>query len=432
MKAGFSTAAGLVLLCCLLLVSACSIQKEGGPSPASSRKIVVAQQGAAEVVGNDNIALQKAADMLKPGDTLEIGPGVYTLENSVVIPVCGVVVQGVPGKTILRKGPGVASKVIDGGDWGESDLVVAEPEKFRPGMGVSMLDDRNRGGYSVVVATIERIDADTLRLSEWSVNDLNYVDGNTRVESKFPLLCAYGRRDITIEGITADGNKDENPYLLDGCRGGAIYLFNCRNCTIKNCVASNYNGDGISFQITDSISVIGCEAYGNTGYGMHPGTGSSRSVIKDCHMHHNGRVGFFLCYRVRYGSFTDNLIEHNGRYGISIGHKDSDNLFVNNTVRNNDFCGVYFRRNKEHVGGHRNVFRNNKILDNGSQKEGYGVFVESTNKASVFEENQISETRSAGARTQQYGVYVKSGPSSVTLADNSIQGNLKGEYYKEK
>ncbi|MBN2288009.1 MAG: right-handed parallel beta-helix repeat-containing protein [Candidatus Glassbacteria bacterium] len=432
MRAGSARTAGAALLPLLVLasISCRSRTADTVPSPVPPRIITVAQQQGALVVGADNTALQKAVDMLRPGDTLEIGSGVYRLDNSLVIPVSGVVVRGVPGETVLRKGPGVSSLVLDGGDWGESDLVVAEPEKFHPGMGVAMLDDRNQWGYNVVVATVERIDADTLRLSDRSVNDLDYIDGNTRVENKFPLLCAYGQREITIEGITADGNKEENPLALDGCRGGAIYLFDCRSCTVRNCVARNYNGDGISFQITDSISVIDCEACDNTGYGVHPGTGSSHSVIRNSRFHHNGQVGFFLCYRVRYGFFTDNLIEHNGRYGISVGHKDSDNLFVNNTVRNNGFCGVYFRKNPERVGGHRNVFRNNKILDNGGLEEGYGVFVEATNKDEVFEDNLIGETRSGGERTQQYGVYLAAGTSSVKLGNNTMQGHLKVDHYR--
>ncbi|HUU26329.1 MAG TPA: right-handed parallel beta-helix repeat-containing protein [archaeon] len=416
-----------ISLTLLLCAGCCKSGKEGAAVPVP-RTIAVAQSGAADVIGNDNKALQQAADMLRPGDTLIIGPGTYRLENSVVIPVSGVVVRGTPGETVLLKGPGVSSKVVDGGDWGESDLVVAEPGKFSPGMGVAMLDDRNQGGYNVVVGTVLTIDADTLRLSERSVNDLDYLDGNTRVENKFPLLCAFNARDIVIEDLTADGNKDENPTLLDGCRGGAFYLFNCRNCTLINCVARNYNGDGISFQIADSVKVIGCEAYGNAGYGVHPGTGSSRSEIRNSHFHHNGQVGFFLCYRVRYGVFSDNLIEQNGLYGISIGHKDTDNLFVNNTVRNNGFCGVYFRKNQIPVAGHRNVFRGNIIQDNGDARRGYGVYVEPHNQDLVFENNTVAETRPQDERTQRYGFYVVRGSSSVKLLNNTMEGHLVSDF----
>ena len=41
------------------------------------RVVTVAQSGTADVVGSDDVALQKAADLLRPGDTLTIGPGEY-------------------------------------------------------------------------------------------------------------------------------------------------------------------------------------------------------------------------------------------------------------------------------------------------------------------------------------------------------------------
>src|SRR5689334_22504638 len=41
----------------------------------SSRVVTVAESGSADVVGNDNVALQKAVDLLRSGDTLSIGAG---------------------------------------------------------------------------------------------------------------------------------------------------------------------------------------------------------------------------------------------------------------------------------------------------------------------------------------------------------------------
>jgi hypothetical protein len=49
---------------------------------AGPRTVTVAQSGAADVVGADSVALQKAAQMLKSGDTLVIGPGTYNMQNS--------------------------------------------------------------------------------------------------------------------------------------------------------------------------------------------------------------------------------------------------------------------------------------------------------------------------------------------------------------
>src|SRR5512144_1772557 len=124
---------GGVCLVAAALVS-CGGNAAGG---GGARTVTVAQSGAADVTGSDNVALQKAADMLRPGDALSIGPGTYTMENSVFIPT-GVTVRGTKGQTILQKGKGVQSVLAEDGDYGESQLLVAEPEKFRPGMGITV------------------------------------------------------------------------------------------------------------------------------------------------------------------------------------------------------------------------------------------------------------------------------------------------------
>ncbi|HVN79927.1 MAG TPA: hypothetical protein VMW38_13085, partial [Terriglobia bacterium] len=117
----------------ILLLSVClacyGVHASHGP-----RTITVAQSGTADVVGADNVALQNAADRLRPGDTLEIGPGTYEMNNSLFVP-SGVTVRGVQGQTILKKSPGVESPLSDDGDYGESQISVVDPQKFRPGMG---------------------------------------------------------------------------------------------------------------------------------------------------------------------------------------------------------------------------------------------------------------------------------------------------------
>src|SRR2546423_1328220 len=99
---------------------------------AGARTVTVAQSGTPDVLGNDSAALQKAAQMLKPGDTLLIGPGTYQMDNSLFTP-SGVTVRGTPGKTILMKSRGIESVLTEDGDYGENTLRVAEPEKFHAG-----------------------------------------------------------------------------------------------------------------------------------------------------------------------------------------------------------------------------------------------------------------------------------------------------------
>ena len=417
----------------ILLAAACGL-KPGEQAPVQApgpRTVRVAQSGQADVLGSDSHSLQNAADMLHPGDTLLIGPGTYLMENSLVIRCSNVIVRGTAGETILLKGPGKESRVVDGGDYGESVLVLADPGKFKPGMSISVMDDKQNSGWDVTVTGIKEIKGDTILLTEMTLRDYDYETANARIENKFPILCGIEVEGVTFEGITVDGNKAGNPYFLDGCRGGAIYLYKSRNCTIRNCVTRNYNGDGISFQITDSVKVIDCESYENTNFGVHPGTGSPHAEITNCRFHHNGRVGFFLCWRVRYGIFKDNTIENNGLYGISIGHKDTDNLFVNNKIRNNGFCGVYFRGESAKLSGHRNIFRNNVIQDNGDAQRGYGVYAEPHARDMVFENNTISGTRSGKEAVQRYGFYLVRGSGPVKIENNTMSGHAKGDIFDE-
>ena len=415
----------------MALVAGTGCRRQAAPDSSTGaphRSVTVSQSGPADVVGNDDVALQKAADMLRPGDTLEIGPGTWEMNNSLFVP-SNVTVRGTRGGTILKKSAGVQSRLVDDGDYGEHQLTVAEPVKFRPGMGLAVMDDASDSGWDVSITTVVAVEGNVLRVKPMTLKDYNVAENHARVSNSFPILCAIRTEGVVFENLIVDGNKEQNTYL-DGCRGGAIYFYISRNGTVRNCVARNYNGDGISFQITENIQVLDCESHGHSGYGVHPGTGSDRPLVRNCRLHDNGQVGLFLCWRVRHGQFSDNVIENNGRYGISIGHKDTDNLFTNNTVSGNGFCGVLFRTETFANSGHRNTFKENRILDNGNSTEGYGFYVGPAATGIEISGNRVAETRSGSARTQRYGVYKLRGSGSVAMRDNSMTGHMEKDYYE--
>jgi hypothetical protein len=268
-----------------------------GVLAGSPRIVTVAQSGAADIVGNDNAALQKAAQMLKPGDTLQIGPGIYEMHNSLFVP-SGVTVRGTAGKTILMKSRGVESALTDDGDYGENILRVAEPEKFRPGMGIAVVDDQLKDGWDISISSITGIKGSILSINPRTLRDYDMAKNHARVRNTIPILCAIDAEKVTFEDIIVDGNRAANAYI-DGCRGGAIYMYNVKDIIVRNCTARNYNGDGISFQLTDNVQILNSESYGHAGYGIHPGTGSERPLVKGCRMHDNGQIGLFLCWRVK-------------------------------------------------------------------------------------------------------------------------------------
>ena len=392
---------------------------------AAPRTVTVAQSGTADVVGYDSAALAKAAWMLKPGDTLSIGPGTYIMNDSLIAP-SGVTVKGTAGKTILMKSRGVESALIEDGDYGERMLAVAEPGKFRPGMGISIVDDKLNDGWDISISSIVGVKAPYLILNPMTLRDYDQEQRHAKVRNAFPILCALNAQNVVFEDIIVDGNRAENAYI-DGCRGGAIYMYNVRDVIVRNSTARNYNGDGISFQISQNVQVLNCESYGHAGYGVHPGTGSDRPLVKGCRLHDNGDIGLYLCWRVRHGLFADNIIEKNGHYGIDIGHKDTDNEFVNNTVARNGVAGVRFRQETFKNSGHRNTFRNNQVVDNGNAKVGYGFYIAPCAGDLVIENNRIAETRTKG-RTQRIGIYKASGTGALESRNNTMSGNLEAEY----
>jgi Right handed beta helix region len=422
-------AGGLVMILPLVFaVACCSVSSEKTAAP---RTISVAQSGEADVVGTDNSALQKAADMLRPGDTLSIGPGAYQMDNSLFIRVSDVVVRGAQDrKTILVKSPGVKSLLVNDAGYGISDMAVAEPDKFKVGMGLSVLDNANQDGWAVSVTTVTAMEGEVLQIEPMTLRDYNIETGQGWVQNTFPVLAGFDVSGVTFESLVVDGNREEN-YYMNGCRGGAIYFYKAKDCLVKNCVAHSFNGDGVSFQITDRVRVIDCEFYGMTGTGIHPGTGSPRTEVRGCHSHDNDGDGLFLCWRVKHGVFSDNLIENNGGVGISVGHKDTDNLFTGNTVRGNNGHGVYFRKETYKNSGHRCVFRQNTIVDNGSPDQGCGFYLEPPVEGTVIENNRIAETRQGDDRTQRYAVYRAKGAGTVVMKDNEMQGHVKGDFFDE-
>ena len=132
-----------------------------------------------------------------------------------------------------------------------------------------------------------------------------------------------------------------------------VFLYRAFGTVIHRCNVRNYDGDGISFQQSNDVTVTECTVEGNSQLGLHPGSGSQRATIKKCIARNNGTDGLFLCWRVRHGLFEDNILENNGRFGISIGHKDSDNLLQRNQVRKNHSNGIFFRNESEGMAAHR-------------------------------------------------------------------------------
>ena len=377
-------------------------------------------QANADVVGSDNRALQAALDYVASlgGGTVRIETGEYVMHDSLHLR-SNVIVEG--HDAILVKPDASSSALTLDGDYGEEQITLENPEGFPVSGGVSIGDD-NSGGFHHVVATILWREGNTFGVNK-PMNGDYLISKNARAATTYPLISGYHISGVSISGIEIRGNKEHNGYLT-GCRGAGIFLYRGHGTTIRNCSVIGYAGDGISFQQSNHVTVEDCACESNTHLGLHPGSGSGSPTIRRSRSEGNGRIGLFLCWRVKHGVFEDNDLLDNGDTGISIGHKDTDNVFTRNRVRGNGREGILFRNESEPMSGHRNRFVDNEILDNGSAEEGYGVRVLGHTHDLTFARNRIADT---GTGLQATAIFVGKNSTSPRLDDNELTGPVVRE-----
>lgn len=367
----------------------------------------------ADIIGNDNRALQGAVDYVGNlgGGVVEIGPGEFLMRDSLHLR-SRVTVRGAGEKTVLKKDCEHRSPLAADGDFGEAAITVQNPEGFTIGIGVYVASKTMRN-FLGNCGTILNSRSNCFTLSRSLNADILMTDGGFAA-TIYPVISGYNLEDARVENLAVDGNRAENPTKVDGCRTAGIYLFRSDNCVISNCVVRDYNGDGISFQQSNDVNVEGCVVERCAGFGLHPGSGSQRPSVKNCRAIANGDDGFFFCWRVRGGVAEGNWLEDNGGYGMSIGHKDSDNLVRRNTIIGNKLGGVYWRQETEPMAAHRVTFENNTVRDN----EGWGIFVDGATHGTIIRSNIIEDT---GSGRQKIGIRIGKQAGKVFLEANSIK-----------
>jgi len=374
-----------------------------------------------DIRGGDNRALQAAVDYVAGlgGGTVNIGPGRYVMRNALKLRD-NVRVIGVPGQTLLVACDGFTSALSADGDANERQITIADPAGFRIGDGVAV-QQQGSGGFEVTTATLTaQVGPNSFRISAPLYLDY-MVARKATAKIAFPVVGGWNVKDVVIEGLTIDGNREKSQEL-NGCRGGGIFLFESERVTIRNCLVRNYRGDGISFQVSSRVTVEDCLSENNTGLGIHPGSGSQEPVVRRCRSFGNGQDGLYVCWRVKHGLFEQNEIRGNDRCGISIGHKDTDNLFRDNTIVANGTAGVLFRQEAEAMGAHRNVFENNRILDNGAKAKGgsgqAAILIQGHHHDLVFRGNTIGNTKPESAAT--VGIRVSPNTQGLKTENNQF------------
>lgn len=417
--------------CALLITGGIAVSEDGerkGQLPTSMRVpmetgvTVTVGQADADIVGDDNRALQAAVDYVASlgGGTVLIGPGTYRMEDSLHLR-SGVIVRGQGEATILSKPDGHRTKLFADGDFGEEQITVVDPIGFGVGAGVAIAD-KSAGGFHITVATIIGRKGNTFAITK-PLNADCMVHRDAWAATIYPVISVYHTEGVRIENLTIEGNRENNSHL-NGCRGAGIFLYRGHGTVIRDCTIRRYSGDGISFQQSNDVQVISCVSEENAGLGLHPGSGSQRPVIRDCRAERNDQDGLFLCWRVQYGLFENNTLRDNRRDGISIGHKDSDNLFLGNLVQGNRRSGVWFRNESEPMAGHRNRLEKNRILNNGAGADGVGISIDGVTNDVVLVGNVIGNTNGR-PDVQKIPIRIGEKAGVVVMEENDIEGEIE-------
>ncbi|MBX7256069.1 MAG: right-handed parallel beta-helix repeat-containing protein [Candidatus Hydrogenedentes bacterium] len=365
---------------------------------------------AADIVGDDNRAIQAAVDYVGQlgGGTVEVGPGEYWMRDSLHMRT-GVTLRGAGDKTVLKKCDEVRSLLSADGDFGEYAVTVQNPDGFEVGYGIHVATKRVNGFHTICATILNKKD-NYLTLSRPLNADCMIAD-DAYAATIFPVISAYHVEDFRIENLTVDGNHVKNGRI-DGCRGAGIFFYQGHGGVMEGCTVRGYSGDGISFQQSNDVQVLNCVVERCTGGGIHPGSGSQRAVVRGCRSRHNGADGFFFCWRVRDAVVEDNEFCNNGATGISIGHKDTDNIIHRNIISNNAQGGVLWRDETEPMAAHNITFTENIVRNNRQ----VGLNIEGTTNGTVIRGNTIEcdDPKDAGIRIGE-----KAG--DVTLDDNRIK-----------
>jgi parallel beta-helix repeat protein len=389
--------------------------------PKTPERVITVGGSSSNIQGFSNQAIQTAVDALPhEGGTVKLDPGEYKIMAPVRLR-SNVKLIGSGDKTILRRIDGYHSKFIIDADYGELKVTVEDASGFNPGMSIQITDKVNSSCWDVTTAVITDIVKDTLYFDTYLIRDYD-AEADGMVTNAGSCVSVHNEENVFISDFTIDGNKEKND-LLDGCNGGGIVIIKSKNVTVDKVHVDKFNGEGITWQITENVTVRNSEING-CNMGLHPGTGSPNTTIENNNSHDN-KVGLFICWRVHHSVVRGNQFHNNTDYGISTGHKDSDVLFEKNHIYENIKDGVYIREEDHKNSPHRNTFINNIVENNG----GSGFYISGQASGMLIKENVI---RSTVKGKQKTAIFVEKNSPKVKEENNNMSGHTNGNIVYQK
>ncbi len=313
-------------------------------------------------------------------------------------------------QTLLRKGPGRIYPLAGYHNYGMCDVPLADVTGLEVGMTVSVHDGSAHGGFYETFATITWIKDNWVGLDHGIEADYR-ADDKPSLTTVYPLVFGHRIQSAAVRDLRLEGNRAASDRNMGGCRGGAIYFYQSRGLEITGIRESDYDGEGLSFQMCRDVIIRDAHFDGNSGNGLHPGAGSTNAFFENCGGQGNAKSGFFFCVRANHITIRDCEFAENGS-GISIGTRDCNNLIENCRVRSNRGVGVLVRPSPRPVEVHSCRIRQCTIQGNSD------VQIDVTTDAHdlIFEANQID------GGDQGIGIRIAETASSIHLESNDVTG----------
>lgn len=394
--------------------------------PKKQERTITVGGISSDINGYTNEAIQVAVDALpSEGGIVKLSTGKFLIKTPVRLK-SNVKLIGSGHETVLRRIDGYHSKFIIDADFGELKLTVEDASGFDVGMSFQVTNDENSSCWDVSTGVItDKVD-NVIYIDTHLIRDYD-CEKNGIVTNAGSCIYVLNAQNVLIYDLQIDGNKEKND-LLDGCNGGGIAILKSKYVTVDKVLVKDFNGEGITWQITENVTVRNCEISGCTNMGLHPGTGSPNSLIEGNNSHHN-KVGMFICWRVHHSIVKDNQFHNNSDCGISTGHKDTDVVFSNNHIFENGGDGVFFRNEDPKNSPHRNSFINNIVENNGTAKGGYGFFFNGNALDVLLEDNIIRDSKNS---TQKAAIFINKNTPPPNEKNNKMSGHKLGNIIYEK
>ena len=169
---------------------------------------------------DDQVELQQAIDSLPAGGLVELLEGTFHIAGQVEITANNITLAGMGRSTILKHARTEWVKLAKDADKGSQTVTVEDPAQFRVGQLIGITDHRTDPkrkdvafyyyeSYYVpsVYFGVRGIAGDTLTLDRPLDADMK-VAKNARVAPAWPVIKAYGKRNIELRDLAIDGNRD--------------------------------------------------------------------------------------------------------------------------------------------------------------------------------------------------------------------------------